>query len=138
MNAFTVVHASVAWRRLGKRLPWIVLPGLILGFQLAARMVAEQLRGVAFDWGWISIAAQSPWLWIAVACEAASLSLWMTILSEASLSAAFPMTAVAYALVIGVSWVALREPFAPLDLVGSVCILSGIYLIGRDADGGTP
>jgi multidrug transporter EmrE-like cation transporter len=61
----------------------------------------------------------------------------MTVLARMRLSAAFPLTALGYVLIIGVSWAVFHEPASIPQVVGGGVILAGVWLIGRgeqDAD----
>jgi drug/metabolite transporter (DMT)-like permease len=58
-------------------------------------------------------------------------SVWMIVLSNLALSAAFPMTALGYLLVIGLGWTAFGEPVTLAELVGGAAILAGVWLIGE-------
>ena len=124
-------HGHALRRRRALWLLWLALPLAGLGFQIAAKRVAEALLGA--DWGW-ALAAQAlrlPAAWAAVACELAGLLAWMVILSEISLGAAFSISALSYVLVIGASWTLFGEPVAALQILGGAAILTGVWLIGR-------
>ena len=112
----------------------LVIPFFTLGYQIAAKEIANTLGGAAFGWRWAQIMIGTPWLALLLGCELASLIVWIAVLSEIKLSTAFPMTAFAYLLVIGVSWGVFHEPINVLTIVGSATILLGVWLIGRDAD----
>jgi drug/metabolite transporter (DMT)-like permease len=58
----------------------------------------------------------------------------MYVLAEAELSAAFPLTAVSYLLVIGLGWFGLHEPASPLQILGAAAILAGVWLLRPRAD----
>ena len=55
----------------------------------------------------------------------------MVVLAELSLSAAFPMTAAGYVLVIGMGWTVLGEPVSWLQVIGGAAILGGAWLLGQ-------
>jgi len=118
-------------RRRALWLLWFALPLAGLGFQIAAKLVAEALLDV--PWGWVLAerVLRLPAAWIAVACELAGLAAWMVILSEISLGAAFSISALSYVLVIGTSWTLFGEPVAALQILGGTAILAGVWLIGR-------
>jgi drug/metabolite transporter (DMT)-like permease len=100
--------------------------------QYCAERVAHGLLGVAFGLPWFVVAAGSPWLWLWVGLEILTLAAWMIVLAELTLSAAFPMTALGYVLVIAMSWFVLHEPLSALQLVGGAAILTGVRLLGHD------
>jgi drug/metabolite transporter (DMT)-like permease len=53
------------------------------------------------------------------------------VLAEMPLSAAFPLSAVSYVLIIAASALVFHEPVGLLQVVGSLAILVGVWLIGR-------
>jgi drug/metabolite transporter (DMT)-like permease len=53
------------------------------------------------------------------------------VLSNLTLSAAFPMTALGYVLVIGMGWTLLGEPVTLAELIGGAAILAGVWLLGE-------
>jgi drug/metabolite transporter (DMT)-like permease len=122
----------------GKRVVWLLIPLLTLGYQIAAKNIADSLIGHPLTAGWIESTLVSPWFALLMTCEIASLIVWMIVLSEIKLSAAFPMTAFAYILVIGVSWTVFHEPADILTVLGSAAILSGVWLIGREPEDPSP
>ena len=76
-------------------------------------------------------AVRMPSVQILLVCEVASFVAWMTVLSEMPLSAAFPLSAVSYVLIIAASAVVFHEPVGLLQVLGSLAILTGVWLIGR-------
>ncbi len=74
---------------------------------------------------------QLHWAQAMLALEIASFAAWMTALSEMKLSAAFPMSAVSYVLIIVAGWTLFHEPANAAQVVGGGVILFGIWLIGR-------
>jgi uncharacterized membrane protein len=56
---------------------------------------------------------------------------WMTILSRAELSWAFPILSLSYVLTVLLSPVLLHEAFSIHRLVGTLVICFGVYLVGR-------
>jgi multidrug transporter EmrE-like cation transporter len=111
-----------------------ILPLLTLGYQIAAKTAAGALASAHFDLAWLASAARMPVVQLLIGLEIASFIAWMTVLAEMPLSAAFPLSAVSYVLIILASAVVFHEPVGPLQLVGSAAILIGVWLIGR----GTP
>jgi len=111
-----------------------ILPMLTLGYQIAAKASAGQLAGAQFDLDWLLTAAKMPSVQILLVLEILSFAAWMTVLAELPLSAAFPLSAVSYVLIILASAVVFHEPLGWLQGVGGLMILAGVWLIGR---GGT-
>lgn len=107
------------------------LPIFSLGYQIAAKETARALSHTAFGWDWPVKLATLPWAWALLALEIVSFAAWMTALSEMKLSAAFPMSAVTYVLIIVAGWVVFHEPASVAQVIGGGVILAGIWMIGR-------
>lgn len=118
-------------RRLAPMVLFAILPVLTLGYQIAAKASAAHLVDMRFDAEWLLAAARLPSVQILLVCEVASFVAWMTVLSEMPLSAAFPLSAVSYVLIIAASAVVFHEPVGLLQVIGSAAILVGVWLIGR-------
>lgn len=108
-----------------------VLPILSVGYQITAKQTARALAQIPFGWDWLEHLVQLHWAQAMLALEIASFAAWMTALSEMKLSAAFPMSAVSYVLIIVAGWTLFHEPANAAQLVGGAVILCGIWLIGR-------
>ncbi|GGL10415.1 EamA family transporter [Caulobacter rhizosphaerae] len=118
-------------RRLAPMVLFAILPLLTLGYQIAAKASAGHLAGIRFDGDWLLNAIRMPTVQIVLVCEVASFVAWMTVLAEMPLSAAFPLSAVSYVLIIAASALVFHEPVGLLQVVGSLAILVGVWLIGR-------
>lgn len=121
-------------RRFAPAILFAVLPMLSLGYQITAKTTANQLAQARFDLTWLATAAGMPSIWLLVALEVTAFAAWMTVLSEMPLSAAFPLSAVSYVLIIAASSVVFHEPISLLQVVGSLAILLGVMLIGRGVE----
>ena len=132
MNASANRSGKPAMR--GRHALWALcalLPVLGLGYQVAAKETAMALAHTAFGLGWFAHLFSQPWMAMLIVCEIASFAAWMTVLARMRLSAAFPLTALGYVLIIGVSWVVFHEPASIPQIIGGTVILSGVWLIGR-------
>ena len=109
----------------------VALPVLSLGYQIAAKALGRLLAPTAFGPDWFLQLASSPWTVAMLLLEAASFAAWMTALSEMKLSAAFPMSAIGYVLVIVTGWTLFHEPASLMQAIGGAIILAGVWLIGR-------
>lgn len=118
-------------RRLAPVVLFAILPLLTLGYQIAAKASAAQLAHAGFDLAWLIRAAQMPTVQLLLALEVAAFVAWMIVLAEMPLSAAFPLSSVSYVLIIAASAVVFHEPIGPLQVVGSIAILFGVWLIGH-------
>lgn len=107
------------------------LPLLSLGYQIAAKITADALAAAPFGPAWFGLLLRQPSLLVLLALEIASFAAWMTALSAMKLSAAFPMSALSYVLIIVAGWTLFHEPASLIQVVGGAAILGGIWLIGR-------
>jgi len=71
------------------------------------------------------------WLWAGMFCYAASIGLWLAVLSRVQVSAAYPMLSIGYiiAAILGVAF--LGESVGYLRMVGIALICGGVVLISR-------
>jgi multidrug transporter EmrE-like cation transporter len=107
------------------------LPILSLGYQITAKETAEALAPVPFGGAWLADLVRLPWAQVMLVLEIASFAAWMTALSEMKLSAAFPMSAISYVMIIAAGWPLFHEPTNVAQVLGGAVILTGIWLIGR-------
>jgi multidrug transporter EmrE-like cation transporter len=112
-------------------LVWLAMPATAVVNQYLAMRTAQALAGLPFGWSWLTAAARSPWVQAWVGCEIVTFAAWMVILSNLALSAAFPMTALGYVLVIGMGWTVFAEPVTLAELIGGAAILAGVWLLGE-------
>jgi multidrug transporter EmrE-like cation transporter len=117
--------------RAARPLVWVAMPVTALANQYLAVRTAGALAGLPFGLDWLAQAAASPWAQAWVVCEMLTFAVWMVVLSQLSLSAAFPMTALGYVLVIGLGWTVLAEPASLVEVIGSAAILAGVWLLGE-------
>ena len=129
----TLTPATLAARRvrLGLWALCALLPILGLGYQVAAKETAQALAQTHFGVAWLAELLRQPWAAALLAFEIASFAAWMTVLARLRLSAAFPLTALGYVLIIGVSWTVFHEPASAAQVVGGGVILAGVWMIGR-------
>jgi drug/metabolite transporter (DMT)-like permease len=116
--------------RAARPLLLMAMPVLGLANQYMAVRTARALATTPFGLGWAGRAVHIPWVPAWAGLEILTLAIWMTVLSELSLSAAFPMTALGYILVVGMGWTVLGEPVTTLEIVGGAAILLGVWLVG--------
>ena len=57
--------------------------------------------------------------------------LWITILSRAQLSWAFPILSLSYVITVLISPLLLNETFSAQRLIGTLVIIVGVYLVSR-------
>jgi multidrug transporter EmrE-like cation transporter len=110
---------------------WLAMPALAAVNQYLAVRAAQELAGRAFGLGWLAAAIRSAWVQTWIGCEIVTFAIWMVVLANLSLSAAFPMTALGYVLVVGLGWTAFGEPVTWQELAGGAAILAGVFLLGE-------
>lgn len=113
------------------RVCWVIVPLGSLAYQIAAKLLAEGLTGLPLGPVWLAHALLQPLFWALIVSEILGLVAWMYVLANTSISAAFPLSAVSYVLIILASWAVFREPFSLLQLAGGAAILAGVRLLGR-------
>lgn len=116
--------------RAARPLVWAAMPVLAVVNQYLAERTARALQGEVFGVGWLAHAIASPWTQSWIGCEVLTFAVWMVVLSDLTLSAAFPMTALGYVLVIGLGWTVFHEPVTAAELAGGAAILAGVWLLG--------
>lgn len=109
---------------------WVAIPVLTTLNQACIKLLAERTKAVPFGWSWLVHALQVPWMAGILLCEVMSFALWLTILADTGISKAAPITAIAYLLILLMSWTAFHETIMPLQVAGSILILIGVWLIG--------
>lgn len=72
----------------------------------------------------------SAWFLMSIACDAANLLIWLTILAHLDLSVAVPLSSGTYLAVVAAAWAYLNEPVSLNELLGIALIFGGILLIG--------
>jgi len=109
---------------------WLVLPLCALAYQIAAKKVS----GCSIEAGvaaWFGCVLRAPWFAVMIVSDIAGFGAWMYVLGRMQLSAAFPMTALSYVLVIAASRFLFGEPFTLLQVCGSALIMAGVFMLGR-------
>jgi multidrug transporter EmrE-like cation transporter len=117
--------------RAARPLLWLAMPGLAVVNQYLAERTAQAMLGRPLGLSWLAEAVRTPWVQAWIGCEIVTFAVWMVVLSNLTLSAAFPMTALGYVLVIGMGWTVLGEPVTAAELVGGAAILAGVWLLGE-------
>ena len=118
------------------QLCFLLVPVLGVLFQFFTKLAAHTMGDMAFSLAWLARAAISPWVWAALISEVLSFVLWIRILATYDLSKAFPLSGISYVLILLTGWLWFHEPVAPLQLIGSALILTGVWLIGTAGNRG--
>jgi drug/metabolite transporter (DMT)-like permease len=71
------------------------------------------------------------YLWVGLFCYFGAFILWLFILSQVKLSAAYPIGALVYVLIIFASWLLFKESIGPYQLIGSFLIITGVLFLAR-------
>lgn len=98
---------------------YLLIPIFSTTYQIFIKMASNELQ---------------PWLWLALVSEVFAFILWMKVLSTHNLSKAFPLSAVSYILILASGWLLFGEPVMQMQIVGSVLIMAGIWLISTASD----
>lgn len=109
---------------------WSLIPVWSTLYQSFIKLAAGSMGGMEFGPDWLKQAAATPWMWAALASEAAAFITWMKILSSHDLSKAFPLSAISYVMVLATGCLVFHEALLPLQLAGGALILAGVWLIG--------
>lgn len=123
--------AALHRARAARPLVWLAMPVMSVINQYLAVRTAQAMAGVPLGLGWLAAAIRSPWVQTWIGCEVITFAAWMVVLSNLTLSAAFPMTALGYVLVIGMGWTVLGEPVTLAEILGGAAILAGVWLLGE-------
>lgn len=120
----------------GQALGWLGLFCVETGMH-----VCFKLGGSALDGGAAQAVAgvvRSPWVWAGLACYIGMFVLWMTILKEADVGRAFPMTALVYLPIVGAAMLVFHEALNAMRVAGLIFVVGGVALLAGDRDRATP
>lgn len=81
----------------------------------------------------VTVVAGSPMIWLGLIIYAASLVVWLWVLSHMDVSAAYPFVGISFALTTVLGAVLLRESVSPLRVAGTLLVICGCVLIARSA-----
>ncbi len=73
--------------------------------------------------------AANPNIWIGMIGFVGGSVFWLSVISRAPLSLAYPMLSLSYVIVVIESWIFLNEGLHPLRVVGSLVIILGVVLV---------
>jgi drug/metabolite transporter (DMT)-like permease len=109
---------------------WLLLPLCTVLYQFAAKQTGSCWQGAGAI-GALTCMLHEPWLRVMVLSDVGGFVAWMYVLRHMNLSAAFPMTAISYVIVMFISWLVFRETADTAKIAGSALIIAGVFLIGR-------
>jgi multidrug transporter EmrE-like cation transporter len=73
------------------------------------------------------------WLWAGMLCYAASIGLWLVVLSRVEVTVAYPMLSIGYVIAAVLGFVFLGENVGAERLAGIALIGAGVMLMARTA-----
>ena len=126
-----------------KGLPRMLIGTILLSVTLAAvaqlalkagmNNVNDELAPVSFglNGSGLRAVASEPFVWLGLALFGISAVVWLLVLSQASLSFAYPFAAVTYVLILLFDHFVLDDPVPGLRWVGVAFIGLGIFLVSR-------
>ena len=115
-------------------LAWVSMIALAGLSQISLKYAGLDTGAFDFSVAAFQRALASPWLWISIGSHVGEFLVWISILRKSSLSAAFPTLAILFVGMIGAGWLLFGEAIGWSKIAGSLLILSGILLLGPDAD----
>ena len=133
----------------GARVPARLVIGLAVAIALDTALQLVWKTGIAdlpdnsSVWETAVAVARNPIFILVVAFMAAQLVNWLKVLDHADLSYAKPFTSLSYITVCVLSVVVLGERIAPLQVVGIIVVVAGVWCVsqtrratlGADAEG---
>ncbi len=119
-------------RRGAQALGWLGLFCVETGMHTCFKLGGDALGGDF--WQATAGAARSPWVWAGLACYIGMFALWMTILKEADVGRAFPMTALVYVPIVGAAMLVFHERLNAPRVIGLAFVIAGVALLAGDRD----
>ena len=102
-----------------------------VAFKLASRQTGEFMMNTR----WLTAAAASPLIYVAIAGYAAAFVAWMTLLEHAPVGPAFAASHLEVVTVLIISVPLFGEHLSAAKLAGAVCIVTGIIMLSRSESG---
>jgi len=128
-----MIGSKTDWlhERLGTLVLWALLIGFESAGQIASKVGGDQLGQMDFTPQWLLAVADTPGVWVAIACYIGAFFVWMLILRRSSLSLAFPLSSLVFVGVLLGSWLGLGEQISVLHWVGVAVIMAGVALLAE-------
>ena len=108
---------------------WAAVPFAAALYQVAAKLCADALGAPGAGDALGAVGRHLPLVLAVVGCDLACFVAWLLVLERTSLSAAFPLSAASYVLVIAAGALVFHEPLKPFELAGAALILGGVGLV---------
>ncbi|MCU1000475.1 EamA family transporter [Stenotrophomonas maltophilia] len=116
-----IILLSVALNAAAQLLLRQGMPGMVLVTGQGLMPLAASGIRIAFN----------PWVFSGLSCFAASLLLWMYVLSKVQVSFAYPFNSIGYVIVVAAAYFFFREPLSAMKLAGVGLICLGVLLVTR-------
>ena len=113
----------------GRVLLWAVVPFAAALYQVAAKVCADALGAPGAGDAWAAVGRHAPLVLAVVGCDLACFVAWLLVLERNPLSAAFPLSAASYVLVVAAGALVFHEPLRPFEFAGAALILAGVGLL---------
>jgi drug/metabolite transporter (DMT)-like permease len=111
---------------------WIVFLAVETATQITFKIGGATLDASHGLWALIAHSAFSPWVAGGFVLYFGCFLLWMSILKDADLGRAFPMTALIYLCTLGAAVFLFHEVLTPLRIVGILAIIAGVVVLVSD------
>ncbi len=113
-------------------LPWLLYLVVETAVQVVFKIAGTGLDVVDGLGPMVAQAATSPWVLGGFFLYFLGFLLWMTILKDADLGRAFPMTAMVYLTTLAAAVFLFHEILTPLRFVGILTIIVGVGILASD------
>jgi drug/metabolite transporter (DMT)-like permease len=118
----------------------MVLLSVILGAvgQLLLKVAVTNTGVLTLSLDALLTMATNPILILALATYGVSACLWLIALMKTDLSFAYPFLSLTYIVVLVGSVIFFKENVSPLRLLGFIVVMTGLFIIARDARRAAP
>ncbi|HEX3895906.1 MAG TPA: EamA family transporter [Rudaea sp.] len=113
---------------------WLLLLTCETICQISLKMAGRATGPFDFSPDAFLRALTTGWLWVAIACYIGAFLAWLTILRRSTLSSAFATSAIVFVAVMCSSWLVFGERVGAMQVMGSLIILVGIFMLGADSN----
>lgn len=115
---------------------WALFIGVETVTQITMKFAGEGLNDDHGLWPMVLQAAASPVTWLAFSLYFAGFLVWLTILKDADMGRAFPMTATIYLATLTAAVMLFHEHLNPTRILGVIAIVGGVGLLASDENSG--
>lgn len=108
---------------------WIAVPLLTVANQACMKLLAGEMNENFTSYALL----ETPWPIAILLCEITCFVLWLRVLSSMPVGRAVPLSAISYVLILALGWFGFGEPILPMQIVGGLLIMGGVYLLGTSS-----